>query len=103
MIYLNKALFKPYVLFISICIVPIIISLIVSCILLNKIAIYAILCYFIFIYIFVIFILKKESNIKKYYLKVKEDSLEILYPNITKNEDILAINFNNIKKLNIIK
>lgn len=90
-------------LFISICIVPIIISLIVSCILLNKISIYVILCCFIFIYIFVILILKKESNIKKYYLKVNEDSLEILYPNITKNEEILTVNFNNIEKIEYYK
>lgn len=90
-------------LFISICIVPIIISLIVSCILLNKISIYVILCCFIFIYIFVILILKKESNIKKYYLKVNEDSLEILYPNITKNEEILTVSFNNIEKIEYYK
>ncbi len=103
MIYLNKTLFKPYVLFISIFIVPIIIMLIVSCILLNKISIYVILCCFIFIYIFVILISKKESNIKKYYLKVNEDSLEILYPNITKNEEILTINFDNIEKIEYYK
>lgn len=57
-----------------------------------------------YIYIFIYyFYIKKESNIKKYYLKVKEDSLEILYPNITKNEEILTINFNNIEKIEYYK
>jgi hypothetical protein len=58
----------------------------------------------LYIYIFFCYFnIKKEIEYKKYYLKVNEDSLEILYPNITKNEEILTINFNNIEKIEYYK
>ena len=103
MIYLNKSILKPLLIICSFLFVPPIIMLIISCILFNEVQLYVILCCFVLLYIFSFWIVIRESKNKKYYLKICNDSLEILYPNLTSNGEVLSVKITDIEKIDYYK
>lgn len=103
MIYLNKAILKPLLIFTSFFFIPALIILLISCLLIREIQVYMIFCCFVLVYIISIHVVIKESKNKKYYLKVCSDSLEILYPNITSEGEVLLVKFTDIEKIEYYK
>lgn len=103
MIYLNKAILTPLLIFMSFIFIPAIILITISCFLIKEIQIYIVLCCFVLAYLLAICIVIKESKNKKYYLKVNNDSLEISYPNITNKSEVLSVKFTDIEKIEYYK
>lgn len=103
MIYTNKAQFKPIIILLSILFVPAILSLIVCCFIIPSTTIYCILFAFFIIYCLGIFAVKKESNSRRNYLKIGNDSIIIKFDNFSADDNEKEIMFNDIIQIDYYK
>lgn len=98
-IYTNKAQFIPLVILLSILFVPAIIVLIVLCILYQLIQFFVILLCFILIFCLAICAVRKESNSRRNYIKINENTLVIKNDSFSSENVEVFIDFNNIVQI----
>ena len=103
MIYLNSAEFKPFVILISVAILPVIISLLILNLFAFRISLLVILMMIVVGFVVAILVVYNNSKTKKYYLKVHKTHLELKYPNIGNGRNELKVEYENIIRLEYYK
>ena len=96
MIYLNRGMFKPSIVLVSIALLPMFIACVVSCFLNYGIEKLIISIVLLLLYFTIIFVIYKYSKKDYYFMEVNEKTISIKYPNLICNLNPTIISINDI-------